>query len=64
VQTEVVIRTSQRFMESFRKKRCTPGVMNPLLFNLYVADIKRKNREIGVRIGRIRILNLACVDDF
>jgi len=40
--------------------------MRPLLFNLYVADIEErlKNRGIRrIRIGRIKIWNLAYSDD-
>jgi len=38
--------------------------MSSLLFNLYMAVKERlKNRRIGVRVGEIRLRNLAYADD-
>jgi len=58
------LRTGQKFTRSFRTtKGVRQGcVMSPFLFNIYMAELEErlKKREIGgVRIGRIRIWNLA-----
>lgn len=67
-ETEVTVRTQQGYTNSFKTtKGVRQGcVLSPLLFNLYIADIDKimKDRNIGgVKIGKIRIWNLAYADD-
>lgn len=63
--TEMVVRTNQSYMESFRtRKGVRQGyVVSPLLFNLYMEIEERmENRRIGgVNIGTTR--NLVYADD-
>ena len=67
-ETEVTVRTQQGCTISFKTtKGVRQGcVLSPLLFNLYIADIDKimEDRNIGgVKIGKIRIWNLAYADD-
>lgn len=65
--TEVTIRSKEGLTRRFRVKSVRQScVMNPVLFNLHIADIDKEMEKRGIgniTIGNERIWTLAYADD-